>query len=274
VTATLPLDALPDWLATEVQSAAGTVAVLAGHFAIFSGGGTALELLDEADAPPAGAEEMVEFTRRTWRVACDVAAQHRDPGFLFVPLVDDMQFIRPMTTDRATSERLAAALAADYLERVPKLPAYHARELGAHGVSADRVLRYSGQHWLFSERSLRIAAVRRLRRLLDRGDAAPAGLAACDNGSTVTVSLPERGEHRLVQAGHTSCAGGYLELLATLHERGVRKLIALVPMRCLAQVSLGTTLAHHLLGMAHFSAVSVGIPDRDTTGCAALVGGD
>jgi hypothetical protein len=273
MTATLPLDALPDWLAAEAHSSAGTVAVLAGHFAIFSAGGTALELLEEPDAPPAGAAEMVDFTRRTWRLACDVAALQRDRGFLLVPLVDDIQFIQPMTADRAASERLAAALAAEYLERVPQLPAYHARELDARGVSSDRILRNSGPHWLFSERRLRIAAVHRLRQLVDSGEAEPAGLAACDNGSTVTVTLPERGEHRLVQAGHTSCAGGYLELLATLHERGVRKLIALVPMRCLAQVALGTTLAHHLLGMSQFSAVSVGIPDRDTTGRATLEGG-
>src|SRR6185312_10712254 len=43
MTATLQLDALPDWLASETDSASGAVAVLAGHFAIFSAGGTALE---------------------------------------------------------------------------------------------------------------------------------------------------------------------------------------------------------------------------------------
>jgi len=274
MTATLQLDALPDWLASETDSASGAVAVLAGHFAIFSAGGTALELLDEGDAAPRGAEEMIEFTRRTWAAACDVAARHRDREFRFVPLVDDIQFIRPVTTDRGASERLAAALAADYLERVPRLPGYHLRELGAHGLSADRVLRNSDRHWSFSERMLRIAAVHRLRQLLDGDAPAPHGLVASDNGNSVTVTLPERGEHRLVQAGHTSCAGGYLELLATLRERGVRKLIAMVPMRCLGQVALGTTLAHHLLGMANFSTVSVGIPDRGTTGCAVLVPGE
>jgi hypothetical protein len=274
VTATLQLDALPDWLASETASASGTVAVLAGHFAIFSAGGTARDLLDDGDAAPAGAGEMIEFTRRTWAAACEVAARHRDREFLFVPLVDDIQFLRPMTTDRSASERLAAALAADYLDRVPQLPGYHLRELGAHGLSADRVLRNSGQHWSFSERRLRIAAVHRLRQLLDGGASAPAGLFSSDNGATVTVTLPERGEHRLVQAGHTSCAGGYLELLATLRERGVRKLIAMVPMRCLGQVALGTTLAHHLLGTTHLSAISLGIPDRGTTGCATLVTGE
>lgn len=274
MTATLQLDALPDWLASEIHSTPGTVAVLAGHFAIFSAGGVALELLDEGDAAPGGAEEMIEFTRRTWAAACDVAARHRDREFLFVPLVDDIQFIRPVTTDRSAAERLAAALAADYLERVPELPGYHLRELGARGLSVDRVLRNSDRHWSFSERTLRLAAVRRLRQLLDGGAGAPGGLVSSDDGSTVMVTLPERGEHRLVQAGHTSCAGGYLELLATLRERGVRKLIAMVPMRCLGQVALGTTLAHHLLGMTDFSAISVGIPDRGTTGCAALVPGE
>jgi hypothetical protein len=271
MTGTVPLETLADWLTTEAGSAAGTVAVLAGHFAIFTAGGSALELLDEPESAPAGAAEMVEFTRHTWRVACEVAARLRDQPFRFVALVDDIQFVRPMTKDRGASERLAAALAADYLERVPQLPAYHGRELDAHGLSRDGVLRHSDRHWLFSERHLRIAAVHRLRQLLARAGSEPTGLAAHDDGSTMTVTLPECGEHHLVQAGHTSCAGGYLELLTTLHERGVRKLIAMVPIRCLGQVSLGTTLAHHLFSLPQLSTITVGIPDRGTSESATLV---
>lgn len=272
MTAIVQMDALPDWLAAETCSTVGSVAVLAGHFAIFSAGGNALELLDEPEPPPAGAAEMINFTRRTWRVACEVAAGRRDRPFLLVPLVDDIQFVRPLTSDRRTAEHLAAALAADYLERVPQLPAFHAGELGAHGLADDRVLRHSDRQWLFSERGLRIAAVHRLRQQLAGAAAERTGLMARDDGSTMTVMLPERGEYRLVQAGHTSCAGGYLELLATLNERGVRKLIAMVPMRCLGQVSLGTMLAHHLFSMPELSTISVGIPDRGTTGSATVVG--
>ena len=273
MTSTVPVTALAEWLAGEV-AVPGPVAVLAGHFAIYSAGGTAHELLDEPDAAPAGAGPMIEFTRHTWTVACQVAANQPGRPFQLVPLVDDIQFVRPALADRGASERLAAALAADYLERVRELPRFHARELQARGLAHDRILRQSEDRWLFSERGLRIAAVYRLRRRRLARSTHRVALEESDGGSTMTVTLPGQSEYRLVQAGHTTCAGGYLELLAALHDRGIRKLVAMVPLRCLGQVSLGTSLARHILALSRFTAISVGIPDAGTTGVATVARGE
>ena len=264
MTSTVPLTEFPAWLTSEVDSSPGMTAVLAGHFAIFSAGAHAVELLDAA-AAPAGAAAMVEFTRCTWDTACQVGASG-SREFRLVALVDDIQFVRPINRDRSAAERLAAALADDYLKRNPRLPGYHATGLASHGLEATRVLRNTDDQWLFSERQLRIGAVRRIRERLARPDRGTAAVRTEADGSSITVSIPEYGEHRLVQSGHTSCAGGYLELLMTLHERGVRKLVALIPMRCLSQVTLGTTLVRHLFGASELATVSVGIPETPTSG--------
>jgi hypothetical protein len=86
-------------------------------------------------------------------------------------------------------------------------------------------------------------------------------LTANDDASDITVTLPEHGEHRLVQSGHTNCAGGYMELISSLHERGVRRLISLVPMRCLGPLVVGTTLARGLFAIDDFKIVNVAVPD-------------
>jgi hypothetical protein len=267
------LDDLGDWLADEATSSVGDVAVLAGHFAIFSAGGAASDLLDARESAPAGAAEMLAFTRLTWDVACKLAMSHPDRPFATVPLVDDIQFVRPLTADRPTAERLAGALAAEYLRSTPRLPAFHLHTLAAHGISESRVMRACDAHWLFSERQLRTDAVRRVRAHHLSGGGRRAGLSASDGGSTMTVKLPEHGEYCIVQSGHTSCAGGYVELLARLHQRGIRKLIALVPLRCMGQVALGTELAHWLFALSRFSVVNVGIPAPGTTNAATVVSG-
>jgi hypothetical protein len=205
---------------------------------------------------------MIDFTRFTWRVACDVAASYPDRAFHFVPLVDDIQFVRPIAGERRTREQLANALAAEYLSRTPRLPRYHADQLSSRAISTDRVVRNEAAQWLFSERQLRIAAVRRIRDRHAEGGTAHTGLTATDNGGTMTVTLPDRGDYCLVQSGHAGCAGGFVELLVRLHEAGFHRLIALVPERCLAQVVLGTTVARHLFPLADLSVITAGIPER------------
>lgn len=263
MTHSIALDALPAWLARETAGAGAEVGVLAGHFAIYSAGNAARDLLDEGDMVPSGAAEMLNFTRLSWRIACDVATEFPERAFRVVALVDDIQFIRPLTAERAMSERLAAALASDYLGSVRQLPPYHTAAMTARGISAERIVRWSEDRWLFSERGLREAAVHHVRRHFAARGSERAGLTSTDNGNTMNVTLPEQGDYCLVQSGHTSCAGGYVELLSTLHDRGIRKLIAFVPMRCLGQVALGTDLAHHLYDLHNLAVINVAIPDAD-----------
>jgi hypothetical protein len=253
----IALDGLGDWLAGEVGDGGSDVAILAGHFAIFSAGGAASDLLAEVALPLAGAREMVDFTRITWRAACQAGAS----AFRLVVLVDDVQFVRPQLNDRGLSERLAAELAANYLRAVPRLPAYHARELVAHGMTDDRVLRASATHWLFSERQLRVDSVRHLRQRAAGEARAGSKLVSSADGNTMSVSLADGGDYCLIHSGRTSCAGGYIELLSRLHAQGVRRLIALVPMRCLGQIALGTSLAQQLLDLDNLTVVNVAIPD-------------
>ena len=87
-------------------------------------------------------------------------------------------------------------------------------------------------------------------------------------------ALPEQGDYCLVHSGHTTCAGGYVELLSTLHRRGVRKLIALVPMRCLGQVALGTELARSLFALPGFTVVNVAVPNPDAAAAVVVDGTD
>lgn len=253
----IALDALGPWLAREIGEGGDHVAILAGHFAIFSAGAAASDLL-QVNAPPiAGAREMLDFTRVTWRAACEAGHTRHQ----LVLLVDDVQFIRPQLNDRSLSERLAAELAAGYLAAVPQLPAYHAGELARHRLGNGRILRARDDRWLFSERELRIDSVHHLRHALDDTGSGSARLTSSADGSTVSVALPEGGDYCLVHSGRTSCVGGYIELLARLHARGIRKLIAMVPMRCLGQIALGSSLARDLFGLPNFEIVNVAIPD-------------
>jgi hypothetical protein len=261
MTGAIALDALGEWLAAEVGAGGEPVAVLAGHFAIFSAGGVASDLLDAGTPSLAGAREMLDFSRVTWRAACLAGARRPSPPFRLVVLMDDVQFVRPQLNDRGLSERLAAELAAGYLDAVPRVPPYHARELAAHGIADECILQASAHQWLFSERQLRIDAVRHLRQ--HHGSDAREGsrLISSADGSTVSVALADGGDYCLIHSGRTSCVGGYIELLSRLHARGVRKLVAMVPMRCLGQIALGTLLARRLFDLANLSVVNVAVPD-------------
>ena len=244
-------------------SGGAEVAVLAGHFAIFSAGGVATDLLEADVAPIPGAREMLDFTRVTWRAACDAGEAWRsNDRFRLVVLVDDVQFVRPQLNDRGLSERLAAELAANYLSStMPQLPVYHARELAASTIADNRIVRASDNEWLFSERQLRIDSVRHLRQHVAADASSPNHLVSSADGNTVSVSLTDGGDYCLVHSGRTSCVGGYIELLSRLHMQGIRKLIALVPMRCLGQIALGTTLARQLFALHNLDVVNVAVPD-------------
>jgi len=267
---TVDLATVPEWLGREVENGGSDVAVFGGHFAIFSAGATATDLLDDATTIPDGAEEMLEFTRLTWRWLCDAARANPTSQFRAVVMADDIQFVRPITQDRAVAERLAAALARDYFESHGTLPDFHLRELTTRGLATSRVLHHTDQRWLFSERDLRHAAVRRVRQHHTTGGGSRAGLTSSDNGNTMTVTLPEQGDYCLVHSGHTTCAGGYVELLASLYERGIRRLIAFVPMRCLSQVSLGTELAMSLFQLPGFAVTNVAVPAPGTSPSVVL----
>jgi hypothetical protein len=259
MTVTIPLPGLSAWLTKEARSEHGDVAVLAGHFALFSAGGMAVDLLDGATAPEGPAAEMLAFSRFTWRAACEAVASLAGAAPRLVVLADDIQFIRPVIGNKGVEEKLAAALAANYLEQTGTLPSFHLRVLAESGLDGKAVLAASADRWLFSERELRIAAVRHVRRELAEGRAAD--LEASEDGQTVTVTLPDHAGYCLVHSGRTTCAGGYLELLAALHARGIRKLIALVPMRCLGPIGVGTLLAGRLFPLPGLEVVNVAIPD-------------
>lgn len=244
-------------VATALADAPGqSTAVLAGHFAVFTAGGRANDLLDH---PRSLGEhtDMLDFARGSWTAACDVIVAH--PAARLLVLTDDLQFVRPALPDRGARERLAAALAADYLRRTPTLPAFHHRELEARDIGTDRVIRSRDDCWIFSERALRNAAVTRIREAA-RGDRFASGAMALDantDASRIVVRDPELGEHTLVHSGNTSCAGGYLELVMQLHERGVRRLVAVVPRRCLGPVTLGAQLARTMFGATTISVVNI-----------------
>lgn len=272
MTSSVPLGELVGWLRAEIDRArTGEVAVLAGHYAIFSGGATAVDLLDDGAIPPPGAADMIAFTQRTWQVACEAIAGQRAPTARLLVLVDDIQFVRPVLTDVSARERLGAALSETYLRGMRSLPAWHARVLRDHAIDDGRVIRQRADRVVFSERELRAQAVRHVRQRLHAADASRAGLTANDDESRITVSLPEHGDYCLVHSGHTSCAGGYLELLAEVHRAGVRTLISLIPMRCLGPVTLGTALAPRLFDTDGLSVVNVAVPDAASGESVAVV---
>lgn len=266
---TIPLPALAEWLRAELRDAApGSVALLAGHYAIFTAGGAATDLLD-TDPPPAGApHDLLAFTRLTWRVACEAVAAEPLADAKLLVLVDDIQGVQPQIAEREQRERLGAALVARYFEETPMLPPHHLRVMLEHGLDARHVIPASAERWLFSERELRAQLVRHVsRRAQDGAD----GLSASSDGSMITVSHPEHGGYCLVHSGHTNCAGGYVELLAEAWRRGVRTLLAMVPMRCMGPVSVGTALMPALVDLPGFQVKNVAIQD-EATGLGAVVG--
>ncbi|MBI3568499.1 MAG: hypothetical protein HY084_09915 [Gemmatimonadetes bacterium] len=268
----LPLDGLGAFLEAEIAGAPpGGVALLAGHYAIFSAGADAIDALDESGT--GAPRDLLAFTRRTWEAACAAVARQRARRARLMVLVDDVLGVRPALDDRAAAERLAAVLVARYLERTPALPPYHARTLAAHGLGAEHLLRRDETRWLFSERELRAALVSHVHRELRSTGEHGAVLCESADSSTITVSHPDHGAYCLVHSGHTNCAGGYVELLAEAHRRGVRTLVAMVPMRCLAPVSVGTSLARDLYALEGFTVVNVAIGDPETDAPAIVTRG-
>jgi len=271
MTSSVPLRQLAEWLRAEIAQNTDT-AVLAGHYAIFSAGGTAVDFLNGDDAHPAASAEMIAFTKFSWSTACDaLAADDRRRARLLV-LVDDVTFMRPLAGDTHIRERLGDALATQYLGALPTLPAFHREELAAHALDDSRMLKHADARWVFSERELRVAHVRRLKAVLRSGSAKDM-LTASNDESEITVKLSEYGDHCLVHSGRTNCAGGYLELLASLHDRGIRRLVALVPMRCLAPIAVGTSLAKDLFSLHDLSVVNVAVPDALSDAPVAVIGG-
>ena len=268
----LPLATLTESLRGEISNAAaGEVAVLAGHYAIFSSGAAAVDLLADGAVRPRGAGEMTAFTAFTWSAAVNAIAGPAASRARLVVLVDDVQFVRPSLEDRAAAERLAAALANSYLANMRTIPDLHSRVLRERAIDAGRILRHDSQRWVFSERELRAAAVAHVRQRAREPNGASAGLTASADLSRIDVTLPDGSACCLVHSGHTNCAGGYLELLNNLYERGIRTLLALVPMRCLGPVTLGTTLAHHLYGLRGMAVITIAVPDVATGADAAVV---
>ena len=266
--------ALPDlsgWIREQVQDESCPTVILAGHYSIFSAGGHAVDFLGNDDTPPAAASEMIAFTRYTWSTACEALAGANAKHVQLLVLVDDVAFVRPLAGDVSVRERLGASLATSYLERLTALPVYHTGALAAGGLCAESICKLRDDRWVFSERELRMAHVRRLRGLLHSGEAG-SRLTASSDESEITAHSVDHGDHCLVHSGRTNCAGGYLELLATLGERGVKRLMALVPMRCLAPISVGTALAGDLFSLHGLSVVNVAVPDALSDAPVATIG--
>lgn len=266
--------ALPDlsgWIRDQLRNDDRPTVVLAGHYAIFSAGGLAVDFLGNDDTPPAAAAEMIAFTKYTWATACEALDGCAGPNAQLLVLVDDVAFVRPLAGDIAVRERLGAALATNYLEGVTALPPYHTDMLVVNHLTGDSVCKQRPDRWVFSERELRIANVRRLRGMLHSGEAGTL-LTASSDESQITVHTIDHGEHCLVHSGRTNCAGGYLELLASLEERGIKRLIALVPMRCLAPIAVATALAGDLFSLRGLSVLNVAVPDALSDAPVATVG--
>jgi hypothetical protein len=262
MTFSVPLAGVGDWLRSEItRGPAAATAVLAGHFAIFTTGGTAIDMLDDAHAPRGVPLDFLDFTRLTWTAACEAVAAEHACGARLVVLLDDVQFVRPALDDHGAAERLGAALATTYLRRHTRLPSWHTRVMAEHRIGTGDILTRSEVQWLFSERELRAALVQQLKAMLRSGDPRAAGLAASADRSSITITDPAYGEYCLVHSGHTNCAGGFVQLLADVHARGVRKLITLVPMRCLGPISMGTALGGRLFGLQGLEVVNVAVPD-------------
>ena len=267
MTTSLALASLEDWLGEELSSGSeDDTALLAGHYAIFTGGAAAVDLLDSPD-PVGGPAEMLDFTAFTWEVACRALSEQRRAQLIV--LVDDIQFVIPSLDDRGRQEQLAAALAEQYLRATPTLPAFHSRLLTTYRLDDTDVLKRGADRWVFSERELRISHVRRLKGMV-RDQKTPAGMSVNADMSRVTVTSEEHGEYCLVHSGRTTCAGGYVELLCSAYERGIRRVITLVPMRCLGPITVGTALGSSLMGLSGLTVINVAIPDV-ASGVAAVV---
>lgn len=269
MTSSVRLADLSEWLAEEIAAGGESdTAVLAGHYAVFTGGTTPVDLLD-APETGGGPAEMLAFTKVTWNAACEAVRAQRERRARLLVLVDDLQFVIPVLEDRRMQERLADALVTQYLKATPTLPRFHMQRLAAHRLDDSSVLKYSDDRWVFSERELRIAHVRHLRDVL-RKDPARAGVRATPDMSHISVTSEEHGEYCLVHSGRTTCAGGYVELLSDVFSRGIRRLITLVPMRCLGPITVGTALSTELLGLDELTVINVAVPDV-ASGLAAAV---
>jgi hypothetical protein len=64
-----------------------------------------------------------------------------------------------------------------------------------------------------------------------------------------------------------------VELLAEAHRHGVRTLVAMVPMRCLAPASVGLAIARELYALRDLRVVNIAIGDLATDAPAIVTRG-
>lgn len=250
-------EALEQFLLTRVRVADGPLAILAGHYAVFSSGGAPQDFLDGDGADAGAANAMVRFTKATWEAACRVVARAGAGKARLVVLVDDVQFVRPTLANRSDNERLAAALVDYYLERTTSLPAYHARVMAELGVDDRAVVASAEGRVVFSERALRRELVSHVRSRIVRAGASGALRSDAGDGH-VMVAHPDGGEYQLVHSGHTNCAGAYIALQVAMQQSGIRHLIALVPDRCFGPVCTGAVIAP-LLGVTGIRVTNIAV---------------
>ncbi|HXT16432.1 MAG TPA: hypothetical protein VN706_12420 [Gemmatimonadaceae bacterium] len=258
----IELPKLSEWLAQRIVDAEPSrVAVLAGHYALFSAGGKTMDFLDASSFPEGVPADLMAFTKFTWYAACQALASACSPRTQLVASVDDVQFVRPAVEDRHLREQLAVALVEQYYQAVPELPHFHHVLLSQAGLDADDVLPCMENRWLFSERWLRQRSVGHLREHAMNGRHGLAHLHSDETLSRISVRDPELGEFCMIESGNGNCASGYFELITELRMRGVELLIAMIPMRCLAQITAATVLAERL-GVANgFRVVNVSLAD-------------
>lgn len=236
------------------------MAIVAGHFGIFSVGNVPADHLDAETQPAQSVSEFVSFTLLTWDIACQAAASHGCERSMLVVLADDIQYVAPRTSDPRVFNRLGAELARLYFERNRKLPKRHLSALSTSGLSLARIEKNHESQWVFSERELRSNYARRIRHNIGMLAGGNLQLTTNADRTTITLSDSSGASHCIVQSGNASCAGGYAELLSVLRERGFAKIVSLVPMRCLASVSLGSELVQADLSVK-LEITNVSIPD-------------
>lgn len=267
---TVPLEGLSDWIVSECRASAGRIAILAGHFAVFTAGGPAVDLLT-GPVPERAPHEMLEFTRLSWEASCEAIASARLDVKLAV-LADDITFVRPAVGDQRLMQRLGAELTAAYYAAHKPVPTFHQRMLVKYDVSERLLLHDKQSRCVFSERELRQEFVAHLKRIRRDGlDRKGLIKQSSDHPQSFSLGDGAQADVEIVRYGHATCAGGYLELLSRLKGLGIDTLIALIPLRCLNPVVVAVTLARSGTFDAVASVVNVLVPDPSSGQSAVIV---
>jgi hypothetical protein len=247
-------------IVSEAVQGEETVAVQAGHFLLCDmPDGTGVGACVASELHGETLEELkrehAQFPHLSWNLACDVLLHLPHTRRHILVLVNDWQYVSQ------PEERIA------FFEEKHRLPSSYCAPLsGVTLLTPDGPADFDTDHPYFSERVLRNAFHRRLKKLVAAGKLPP-GIEVEFSGSGASCSvLDAAGERKEIYCSTKSadCAGEVAELIDRIHALvSCETFINVFPSVCKQFVELGSEAARSIFGTSVRQVINIALPSTN-----------